>query len=332
MTTLYLTEQNTTLHKRDNRFALERDGRVIAEVHDFQVERVVVFGHIQLSTAAISHLLASGIDTTFVTVTGRFKGRLAALESKNAPLRARQFERVNDPVFKLALAKTFVQAKVANGVENLARQQRNHPELNLGDAIDFLSSVGPRIERAADLDELRGVEGNAAAVYFKALGSLFRRGFTFEKRTRRPPTDPVNALLSFGYSLLLNEAVAAVAGVGLDPYFGFLHEVLYSRCSLALDLIEEFRPITADRLAINMVNLAIVELEDFIKTEEGGVLLNDEARKRFLYEYERLMTREFTNARTKTRTTLRRALYEQAEALQKTILDGTPYLPFRGWH
>ncbi|MFQ3590358.1 MAG: CRISPR-associated endonuclease Cas1 [Chloracidobacterium sp.] len=332
MATLYLTEQNTTLHKRDNRLALERQGRIVSEIHDFQVERVVVFGHVQLSTAVISHLLAQGIDTAFVTLNGRLKGRLVPLESKNAPLRARHFERMTDPVFKLTLAKAFVQAKLANCVENLARQQRNHPELTLGDAIDFLSALGTRLERAADLNELRGLEGTAAAAYFKALGSLFRRGFTFEKRTRRPPTDPVNALLSFGYALLLNEAIGALASVGFDPYFGCLHEVVYGRCSLALDLIEEFRPITADRLALNLVNLGIVEADDFAPTDEGGVHLNDDARKRFLYEYERLLTREFTNARTKTRTTLRRALHEQAEALQKTILEGTPYAAFRGWH
>ncbi len=331
MTTLYLTEQNATLHKRDNRFALEREGKTVAEVHDFRLERVVIFGQVQISAAALGHLLSRGIDTTFVTMTGRLKGRLVPLESKNAPLRARQFEKTRDREFTLGISKVFVQAKVSNCVENLSRQQRNHPELDLRDTIDFLSALGSRIDRAAGLDELRGVEGNAAAAYFKAFGGLFRRGFTFEKRTRRPPTDPVNSLLSFGYSMIFNEAVSALASVGFDPYFGFLHSLDYGRCSLALDLIEEFRPITADRLTLNMVNLGIVAAEDFSTTEEDGVRMNDDTRKRFLIEYERLMTNEFTNARTKERTTLRKAIHEQAHAMQRAVMNGSPYLPFRGW-
>jgi len=161
---------------------------------------------------------------------------------------------------------------------------------------------------------------------------MLRRGFQFTSRSRRPPRDPVNALLSFGYTLLYNEAIAALAAVGFDPYLGFYHKVHYGRCSLALDLIEDYRPLAADRLALNVINLEALKPADFQNREDGGVLLSPDGRKRFLKEYERLMNAEFNDRKTGEKSSIRRSLYGQALIMQRAVFDRTPYSTFHGWH
>jgi CRISP-associated protein Cas1 len=331
MATLYITEQHATLRKEQNRLVVERDGNALMEVHDFKVERVVVFGNAQLSTQAMAYLLERGIDTAFLTTHGRLKGRLAPIESKNAPLRIAQYERSRDLPFALNVARSMVAGKISNCAEVLTRHQRNHAEGRLQNEIDQLIAASQRARRGRSLETLRGIEGTAAAIYFQGFARCLRRNFNFQKRSRRPPADPVNSLLSFAYTLLYNEAISACAATGFDCYIGFFHAVHYGRCSLALDLMEEFRPLVADRLAINLVNLDVIKTDDFHKEDGKGFYLNDEARKRFLREYERMTTSEFAHEQTRERTSLRRALYGQALVLQKAVLHGSDYQPFDGW-
>jgi CRISPR-associated protein Cas1 len=331
MATLYLTEQGTTLRKEQNRLVVERDDVTISEIHDFKIERVVVFGNVQLTTQAMSFLLERGIDTTLLSQHGRLKGRLAPLEPKNISLRVRQYERAQDRQFRLELSRAIVGGKITNCNELLARHQRNHPECDFRDEISQLSGLSKRASRTQPVDSLRGVEGQAAAIYFEGFARMLRRGITFAKRTRRPPRDPVNSLLSFGYSLIFSEAISALVAVGFDPYLGFYHGINYGRCSLALDLMEEMRPIIADRLALNLINKEVVKAADFTSGEDGGIYLSGEGRKRFLREYERAMCAEFTD-RTGERKSFRRALHDQALVMQRAVMQGTPYHPFQGWH
>ena len=332
MATLYITEQGATLRKVHNRLLVERDETTLAEIHDFKVERVILFGNVQISTAAVSFLLERGIDTVFLNYNGKLKGRLAPLASKNIHLRAKQFERVADPSFVLTVAQAFVTGKMANCGAVLARQQRNHTAINLATELSQLKTLRQRTTAITSLESLRGLEGQAAALYFPAFGRLLRQPLNFQHRNRRPPLDPVNALLSLGYTLLYQEAISALAASGFEPYLGFLHALHYGRCSLALDLMEEFRPLVADRLALNLVNLEILKAGDFSHSAETGVRLSDKARKRFFQEYERLVTAEFAHRHTGERVTLRRAWHEQAGVLRRTIVHGTPYQPFNGWH
>lgn len=332
MATLYLTQQGATLHKEQNRLVVEYEDQVIAEMHDFKVERVIVFGNVQLTSQAIGFLLERGIDTTFLSLRGKLKGRLAPLESKNIALRLRQFERTREPQFALAVARAIVAGKVTNCSEVLARHQRNHAEGNFTREIEQLAAMARRATKESATESLRGVEGQAAAVYFVGFAKMLRRGLTFTKRNRRPPTDPVNSLLSFGYALVYNETISALVSVGCDAYLGFYHTPHFGRCSLALDLLEEFRPVIADRLALNLINREVFKLADFQKAEDGGVYLKEESRKRFLREYERTLSSEFTDRKTNERTSFRRAIYQQALRMQRTILQGTPYTTFQGWH
>jgi CRISPR-associated protein Cas1 len=332
MPTLYITDQQATLGKTHNRLVVERDHTKLAEIHDFRIDRVVIFGNVQVSTQAMAFLLDRGIDTTFLSSRGRLKGRLAPLASKNAFLRVRQYERIRDPRFVARVAAAIVSGKIFNCSEVLARHQRNHPECNLHLELSLLARLSAKAGEEPPLDALRGIEGQAAAIYFKGFPRMLRRSMDFKKRTRRPPTDPINALLSFAYTLLYNEAIGALVSVGFDPYLGFLHSLDYGRCSLALDLIEELRAPVADRLVLNVTNLEVVKAQDFAADGSQGIYIKDAARKRFLNEYERLMTGEFPHRRTGERISFRRVLHDQALAMQRTVLHGEPYQPFRGWH
>lgn len=328
MATLYLTEQGSTLRKEQNRLVVERDGTSLAEIHEFKVERVVVFGNVQITTQAASFLLDRGIDTAFMSLRGRLKGRLAPIASKNIQLRLCQYERSKDQQFNRNCAVRIVSAKIAASAESLRRYQRNHSECNLSQEVSQLVQLEQRAIQSRNIEALRGIEGQAAAIYFQGFARMLRRQMNFKKRTRRPPTDPINALLGFGYALLYNEAIGALVASGFDPYIGFYHTINYGRCSLALDLMEEMRPAVIDRLVVSTTNLEIVKPEDF-KTVDQGIYLNDEGRKRFLREYERTMTVEFSSRRTGERISMRRAVYNQALAMQRAVTGREPYQTFQ---
>jgi CRISPR-associated protein Cas1 len=330
MPTLYVAEQGTTVRKDQNRLVVERDGRVLASIHDFKIERVVVFGNVQVTTQAMALLMDRGIDTAFISLAGRLKGRLVPIASKNVTLRLNQYERSRDRDYTLSVARAIVAAKIANCIQVLFRYQRHRADAAFAGEAGSLTRLRKEASQARSIDSLRGLEGQAAAVYFDCFGRLLRRGFEFDKRTRRPPKDPINAMLGFGYALLYNEAISAVSACGFDPYVGFYHSVRYGRCSLALDLMEEMRPLTVDRLVLYLANTETIGPGRF-RRDEGSVLLDSEARKRFLAEYEQTMGSEFTNHVTGKQTSLRLSLYEQAQRLVKSVMNQAGYNPFQGW-
>ncbi|GBC78264.1 CRISPR-associated endonuclease Cas1 [bacterium HR08] len=328
MSSLYLVEQGLLVRQNGERLVLYREKTPIAEVPLLKIERVIIFGHVHLTTGAISALLHHGIDTAFFSWHGRLKGRLVALESKNISLRLKQYERARDEAFASELARQIVRAKVQSSLRVIARYRRNHPEWSADEAVAELERTLAALERPRPLMTLRGLEGQAAAVYFQAYGSMFRRSLRFHKRSRRPPQDPINAALSLGYSLLFNEALAIVSAVGFDPYLGFLHAPEYGRCSLALDVMEEFRAATIDRLVLTLFNTEALSPAHFTTAESGGVWFTPEGKKHFLRQYEDMMQRPFISRHTGHRTTFRRLLLGQAEHLAQVVLNGGDYRPY----
>jgi CRISPR-associated protein Cas1 len=329
MATLFITEQGATLRKEANRLVVERDDVRLLEIHDFKVERVVIFGNVQITTQAMTFLVERGIDTTFLSLHGKLKARLVPIESKNSLLRVRQYELTHDSAFALSTAKAIVTAKINNCADLLKRHQRNHDGSDFRLELSQLSFLAEEAAARHSLDSLRGIEGQAAAVYFPGFGKALRRNLQFTKRTRRPPRDPVNALLSFGYTLVYGEAIASLSSVGFDSYLGFYHSFHYGRCSLALDLMEEFRPLIVDRLVLKIINLEVVKSDDFETDPNTGVNLKPGARKRFFREYETVMCDPFTSRVAGEQTSLRRALHQQAQALQRAVIEGSTYSPFR---
>lgn len=332
MTTLYLTEQGSTLQRQNERLIIKNGDGAVTEIPLIKVDRVVVLGRVHLTTGAINTLLTNGIDTTFLSSRGQLRGRLTALESKNAPLRLKQYERASDPSFCYEVARRIVRSKITSSLRVVMRYERNHPEADFQAQMRELERILLSGLRAETLDGLRGIEGHAAAVYFATYGQMFRGPLRFHKRSRRPPLDPVNAVLSFGYTLLTAEALSMVSAVGFDPYIGFFHAMEYGRCSLALDLIEEFRAAIIDRMALALFNNQALTPEDFHPVETGGIWLNEKGRKRFLAEYDRTMARKFISRHTGHQTTFRRLILNQAERLARTVLYNEPYEPYEAEH
>ncbi len=289
MAVLYVVEQGATLRKDGERLVVTKEGETLASVPAVKVEQVVVFGNVQITTQTIVHLLLNGIDAVFLATTGRYYGRLLSSTSHFAELRQRQMRLVDDAARALPIAQQFVVAKLANQralLEGFATE-RTRPEVAA--AIASLSEMIERAPRTQQISSLMGVEGRGSATYFSGFKALLRQDLGFTARARRPPRDPVNALLSFGYTLLAYAIQSVVETVGLDPYLGFLHAPAYSRPSLVLDLMEEFRPAIVDTITLRLINAGELTERDFeVHTEdsERPVLLNDAGRRRFLAAFE----------------------------------------------
>lgn len=231
----------------------------------YRLSQVVVVGNVTITPPAMKLLLREAIDTVFLRTDGRYMGRIAAPEPKNVFLRKKQFALLDDGPFCLKMAKSIVAGKAANMATVLQRIQRTRKEARAGEAAAEIRRIVHRLAGAGSVEEVRGMEGLAAARYFPAFGLGLDRDFGFRKRVRRPPTDPVNAVLSLLYTFLINRANAAVRLAGLDPYPGFLHSLEYGRHSLPLDLVEEFRAILADTLTLSLFNLGVIKEGDFFE-------------------------------------------------------------------
>ncbi|OYD13900.1 CRISPR-associated endonuclease Cas1 [candidate division WOR-3 bacterium JGI_Cruoil_03_44_89] len=327
MATLYLTEQGSTLRKTSRRLIVEKENEVLLEVPEFKIERVLIFGNVQLTTQAIAFLLANGIETSFLSVRGRLKGKLSPLESKNVFLRVKQYEKAKDEEFRLDLSRTIVERKIKNGKTLLLRYARSHPEVDIDKSIREINRCLRALPRKERISTVMGIEGQAGAAYFKAFGKMFRKELRFERRTRRPPRDPINALLSLGYTMITNEILSMVSAIGFDPYIGFFHGISYGRPSLALDIVEEFRHPIVDTLTLNLVNNSVLKEKDFV-AEKGGYFLTDEARKKYFVYYEKKLTGEFTLHNTDTKVTFRRSFDIQAHKMEKTLMEEEAYKPF----
>ncbi len=225
------------------------------------------------------------------------------------------------------IARRLVQAKISNSAAVLRRFRRNHPQAISPDEIDKVHRAASETEQMTSLDSLRGKEGDAAARYFPLLGALLPAGFQFDGRNRRPPRDPLNALLSFGYVLAGNELQSLLDGMGFDPYLGFFHQIDYGRPSLALDLLEEFRAPLVDSFSLNLLKLRILDRDDFRSTPEGGVLLGRESMKLYFPAYEKELTTPFSMEGEQLN--FRQLFRRQAERLARALTMGDPYEPFR---
>jgi len=329
MATLYVTEPGARIEKEYRRLLVTKDDDTLLAVPLGRVSEVVLVGTVGATTPALLMLLDEGIPLSFVTRTGQLRGRLAPPSPKNLPLRHAQYDRARDPAFCLAVGRAIVDGKLRNSRALAYRMRRARPQI----AAEWLERIERAVEavaQAGDLDTLRGVEGSAAKAYFEVLRQALRPEMTFEKRTRRPPRDPVNALLSLGYTLLTQNLITACEVVGLDPYDGFFHADKYGRPALALDLVEEFRGPVVDSVVQLVVNKRVVGPGDFEEGREGGIYLSNRGLRKFLEQYTHRLNTEIVHPYHERRLTYQRVFEVQARLLAKTIqgeLDR--YVPFR---
>ncbi|MCI0696397.1 CRISPR-associated endonuclease Cas1 [candidate division KSB1 bacterium] len=329
MATLYLTEPGAVLHKSSDLFIVQKRKDTLLEVPCAEVEHVMLYGNIQVTTAAQRKLAEHGIPLVHFTQNGRLLFRLTPPWPKNSILREKQWRRHFDPEFALRLSRSLVAGKLENALAVIRDYRHNHPELKCETELDTIVAARAQVEGAAMLDSLRGLEGAAAAAYFKVLGRMFFSPWQFAGRNRRPPRDPVNAVLSFGYVIVANELQSLLEGLGFDPYAGFFHATEYGRPSLALDLLEEFRHTLVDRLALHLFNQNIFAEGDFEKTANAGVYLNRDGQKKFFRSYERYLGLHRYEPPEGAVGYFRQHFKFQAYKLAKAIQDDGDYEPFR---
>jgi CRISP-associated protein Cas1 len=327
MTTLYLNEQQSIVKKRDGYLIVQYPDKRTVEVPLVKVSQVVVSGDVTLTTPALHTLLGMGIEVCFLSMYGQFRGRLSPPVAKNVFLRREQYRVHADPQCALKVAQACVKGKLENMRTMLLRANRSLQDPEVADATVAMQHMIRQVSCASTVGSLLGIEGNGSAAYFGVFGKLVRGSMVFTHRRRRPPTDPINAMLSLGYTLLLHQVSAAIQVVGLDPYVGFLHQPRYGRPALALDVMEEFRPIIADSVVLNIVNHRILTEQDF-QEELGVVHLKPEARKTFYAKFEERLQEELQHPYFEYRTSYRRCIELQVRLLGKWLTGEIPhYLP-----
>lgn len=286
LNTLYINQDTAYLSLDGENIIVLHDKEVLARFPLHNFEQITTFGYTGASPALMKKCVENNIALNFMTPSGRFMARVIGSINGNVLLRKEQYRRADDLQRSLDLAKSFIVGKIYNTKWVLERTKRDHPLRvqfeTLEAAIQQISQYLKSVLEVNDLDELRGIEGKAAVAYFGIFDDLIlnqKDKFFFTERNRRPPLDNMNCLLSFIYALLRNDICSALEGVGLDPYVGFLHRDRPGRTSLALDMMEEFRAILADRVALTIINRKQVKENHFIKKENGAVIMTDEGRK-----------------------------------------------------
>lgn len=351
MTTLYLTEARSVVRKDGDTLVVQipadaqrQTEKRTVRVPLVKVDQVVVYGDSTLTTPALLALLEQHADICYCTSYGQFRGRLTPEFSKNALLRIQQHVVHHDYRRRVELARAFVVGKLSNQRTLLLRSNRKleRPEVAAAAAAiqemakqareltvregEIFDPAAP--QTASTWGVLQGLEGAGASAYFEVFGLLLRGDLPFQGRNRRPPRDPVNALLSYGYVLLMNQVMGAIGVVGLDPYVGYLHASQYGKPALALDLMEEFRPIVVDSVVLTLINNRMIEAKDF-EEEMGTYHLREHGRRTFLVRFEERLNEEIRHPVFDYRVSYRRCLELQARLLAKVLLGEVPsYPPF----
>lgn len=336
LNTLFVMTQGAYLAKEGESVVVRVGGKPQTRFPLHNLAGIVCFGNVGCSPFLMGHCAEQQTAISFLTENGRFLAKAIGKTSGNVLLRREQYRQTDDPEYTAAIARNIVLAKVANCRSVLARALRDHngkiERETVEKAHDRLTNIGRRLLKANDADYVRGLEGEAANTYFSVFSQLTvtnRDSFSFSGRNRRPPLDRMNALLSFLYVMLAHDAESALECTGLDPQVGFLHRERPGRASLALDLMEELRPVVADRLALTLVNRQQVKPEGFTTQESGAVLMDDATRKTVLKAYQERKRDELEHPVLKEKTQLGMIPYTQALLLARCLRgDVKEYSPF----
>ena len=337
LNTLYVTTENAWLHKDGENVVVKGEGSERGRVPIHLLGAIVCFGSTGATPALLGHCAQQGVCVSFLNRNGRFLARVEGPTSGNVLLRRNQYRVTDDAPSNARLAKSIVIAKLLNQRTVVRRALRDHRSdgnaqgrTKLATCEQRLGDAARRANATGEIDSLRGIEGEGARIYYGVFNELIRRDektFEFSRRSRRPPLDPVNAVLSFLYTLLVQDCRSALETTGLDPAVGFLHRERPGRPSLALDMMEELRPVLADRLTLSLINRQQLTGKDFETGITGGVLLRDQARKTVLIAYQERKKDELSHPFLKEKTSLGLVPFLQAKLLAQHIrgeLDGYP--------
>lgn len=325
MSFMYVYEQGSRLRYENNRIVVEK-GTYSRSLPVGNIDGIIAFGRVEITSPCLTHLMKQGIGMTFLSKTGSFFGRVESTAHVNIEKQRKQFRLGDSPSFRLGLAKKFVYGKLNNQAVFLSRINRHRKNPEARRSVEAIRLLRQRSEEADSIPELMGIEGAASRVYFKGLSELVPEAYRFEKRSRRPPKDRFNTLLSFGYTLLMYEIYSAVVAGGLHPYAAFLHSDKAGHPALASDLMEEWRPVLVDALAFSLVDRNAFAESDF-REEGAAVLLNKEGVGRFIPAYEGKIREKVKYLNYLERhLSFRETIYHQVENLSRSVLEGNPDL------
>lgn len=329
MPTLYVTEPGSRIEKEYRRVLVTNaDDEVLLNVPLAHVSDVVIVGSVGITTQAMVSLLSEGVSFSIISRAGKLLGRLMAPSAGNIFLRHAQYRRSEDKLFCFEIARAIVLGKLKNERSLARRLARANPAIPSEGSERITRSI-QQAERESDLDGLRGLEGVGAKAYFEVFRAALNKEWSFPKRSRRPPADPANALLSLGYSLLTQNMMTALEVVGLDPYDGFFHADVYGRPALALDLMEEFRSVIVDSVVLTVINNRIITPDEFVPAEEGGFHLKPRAMKKFLTKYSARLQTLVTHPLAGRAISYQKCFEVQARQLRR-VIEGKEerYVPF----
>lgn len=330
MSTIYLVQQGGIISKKQGRFQFKVADQTQQDIPVREISKMLLYGNIHLTTPVISTCLYNQISVVFLSQSGKYKGHLWSADGGEITSEFAQFERRQDEAFCLETTRVIVRAKLQNSKQLLLRFNRKRRIDAVAEAIEGINTDLRKVAVGQTVDQLRGYEGSSAARYFPALGALIMpEGFEMVRRTRRPPTDPINALLSFGYTLLYNNVLSFILVEGLTPYLGNLHRSDRKETHLAFDLMEAFRSPIVDSMVLRLVNQGIITPEDFQPpAEKGGVYLVDAARRQFLQHFESRISDLTAYPNRVEQVEYRRAIQLQVQDYKRSLVSPTPYTPF----
>lgn len=334
--TLYITTQGAYLAREGESVVVRAEQEVRLRVPIHTLGGIVCFGNVSCSPWLMELCAERDVAISFLTEQGRFLARVQGPVSGNVLLRRAQYRRADDETGAAAVARSVVLAKIANSRTVLQRALRDHAEIpgaaRVEGAITRMEALRDQLKSDIKLDFIRGIEGDAARTYFSVFDHLVtaqKEDFFFHERSRRPPLDNLNSLLSFLYTLLTHDCSGALQAVGLDPQVGFLHRERPGRPALALDLMEEFRPFIADRLALSLVNLKQVQATGFRREESGAVIMDEPTRKEVLIGYQKRKQEGLIHPFLQDKTTVGLLVHYQALLMARFLRgDLDAYPPF----
>lgn len=328
MAFLYLTQQGAVLRKTGDRLLVEKDDQILLDAPYHKLDCVLLFGNVQVTTQALGELLEKGVPLSLFSRQGSYRGSLSPARGRNVLLRMHQFEAYRDGPRALGLARDVIRAKIGNAIAVLERLQKHNPDgaggggdssnHRVAESVALLAKQAGELDGAVSVESIDGHEGVAAKEYFTALMQFNRSGLPWPGRRQHPSEDPLNALLSLAYTLIMHETSSLLEGLGLDPFVGFLHQLDYGRPSLALDVMEPFRNPVADRLVLRLANKHVISDDDFEKRDgRGGIFLKAAGMVRFFEGYEKWMT-----LRTGDKPCFRDLLKQSCERMAGCLREG----------
>ncbi len=334
LNTLYVTNEKAYLALDGENVVIQENGNILGRLPIHTIDSIVVFGYVGASPALMGKCADMNKSLVFLKPSGRFLAKVTGKSYGNILLRREQYRICDNKERSLDISKNIISAKILNSNAVINRTVRDHGvRIN----IEKFNNVSKQLKKGAELayncsnvDSLRGIEGECATGYFSLFDDMIlqqKEDFFYKSRSRRPPMDNVNALLSFTYSLLTSMCVSALETVGLDPYAGFFHTERPGRCSLALDLVEEFRAAFADRFVLTLINRKMISYKDFIEKESGGIILKDDSRKKYLAAWQNRKKEIITHPFLQEKVEWGMLPYVQAMLLSKYIrgdIDGYP--------